>query len=248
MKGVRAELRKSHHRHHSLVSICISLFVLLWAAQTGGSNPDRLSCGYSALFYAVPVMNTVVMPLGTAALVSRIWDIENKENNCRLLFTLQSRRTLFCSKTILGLIQILLICLVEGAGLLALGKFSGYTELLDWTQFWWMMLCTLGVNVMLFFLWLWLSIRFTNQVPTLAAGMVGSLSGLFAAFMPAWVSHFMPWGYYIPLSAMRMDWNQITREVHYAPIPYPAWLLAVTAALLGFFAVGAWRTLNQKEV
>lgn len=248
MKELRAELRKSRRRHHLLAAVCISLFVLLWSSQTGGADAERIAVGYSALFYAVPVMNTVVMPLGIAVIASRIWDIEVKENNCRLLFTLQSRGALFLGKTILGLFQILLICVVEGAGLLALGRLSGYTEVLDWTQLWWMMLCTFAVNTMLFFLWLLLSIRFASQVPTLAAGMVGSLSGLFAAFMPQWISQLMPWGYYIPLSAMGMDWNQVTREVHYVPIPYPAWLLAVTAVLLAGFAAAAWRTLKHKEV
>ena len=248
MKELRAELRKSRRRHHLLAAVCISLFVLLWSSQTGGADAERIAVGYSALFYAVPVINTVVMPLGTAVIASRIWDIESKENNCRLLFTLQSRGALFLGKTILGLFQILLICVVEGAGLLALGRLSGYTEVLGWTQLWWMMLCTFAVNTMLFFLWLLLSIRFASQVPTLAAGMVGSLSGLFAAFMPQWISQLMPWGYYIPLSAMGMDWNQVTREVHYVPIPYPVWLLAVTAVLLAGFAAAAWRTFKHKEV
>ena len=248
MKELRAELRKSRRRHHLLAAVCISLFVLLWSSQTGGADAERIAVGYSALFYAVPVMNTVVMPLGTAVIASRIWDIESKENNCRLLFTLQSRGALFLGKTILGLFQILLICVVEGVGLLALGRLSGYTEALDWAQFGWLMLCTFAVNTMLFFLWLLLSIRFASQVPTLSAGMVGSLSGLFAAFMPQWISHLLPWGYYIPLSAMRMDWNRVTREVRYVPIPYPAWLLAVTAVLLAAFAAAAWRTLKHKEV
>lgn len=248
MKELRAELRKSRRRHHSLVAVCISLFVLLWASQTGGPGAERVAVGYSALFYAVPVMNTVVMPLGIAVIASRIWDIERKENNCRLLFTLQSRSTLFLSKIILGLSQVFLICAVEGAGLLALGRLSGYTEELDWVQFAWLMLCTFAVNNMLFFLWLLLSIGFTSQVPTLAAGMVGSLSGLFAAFMPQWISRLLPWGYYIPLSAMGMDWNRVTRETHYVPIPYPVWLLTVTAVLLVVFAAVAWRTLNHKEV
>ena len=248
MKELRAELRKNRRRQLSLTAVCISLIVLLWATQTGGSGAERAAVGYSALFYAVPVMNTVVMPLGIAVIASRIWDIESKENNCRLLLTLQNRGGLFLSKTLLGLFQIVLICAVEGASLLALGRLSRYTEALDRTQFWWMMVCTFAVNAMLFFLWLLLSIRFASQAPTLAAGMVGSLSGLFAAFMPQGISQLMPWGYYIPLSAMRMDWNRATREVRYVPIPYPACLLAVTAVLLAVFAAAAWRVFKHKEV
>lgn len=248
MRTLYAELKKSRRRHNLLVAVCISLFVLLWATQTGGTGEGRLEQGYSALFYAVPVMNTVVMPLGTAVLASRLWDLESKGKTCRMLLTLQSRKDLFWGKAVVALLQILLIGLMESVGILALGKHFGFTEPRDWGQFWWLAISTFAVNTMLFFLWLFLSIRFDNQVPTLAAGMVGSLSGLFAAFMPTVVSYFLPWGYYIPLSTIRMDWNRETRIVRYYAVPYPIWLLILTAAFGVLFAVLAWETLKHKEV
>ena len=248
MRTLYAELKKSRRRHNLLVAVCISLFVLLWATQTGGTGEGRLEQGYSGLFYAVPVMNNVVMPLGTAVLASRLWDLETKGYNCRMLLTLQSRGTLFLGKSVVALLQILLIGVIESVGIPALGKHFGYTEALDWGQFWWLAISTFAVNLMLFFLWLLLSIRFDNQVPTLAAGMVGSLSGLFAAFMPTMVSYFMPWGYYIPLGSIRMDWNRETRIVRYCPSPYPVWLLILTAAFGVLFAVLAWKALKHKEV
>ena len=248
MKEIHAELQKSRRRYHSLVAVFIALVVICWSTQTGGEEADRIEHGYSAFFYAVPVMNTVVMPIGIAVLASRLWDIETKENHFRLLFTMQSRSTLFCSKSALGLVQNLLICAVEGAGLLALGRIGGYAEVLDWTQFWWMICATFAVNMMLFFLLSGISICFQSQVPTLAVGMVGSLSGLFAAFMPSWVGRFMPWGYYIPLSAMYMDWNRYTREVRFLPVSYPVRMMAVTAGLLVVFAAASWQMLRRKEV
>lgn len=248
MRTLYAELKKSRRRHNLLVAVCISLFVLLWATKTGGTGEGRLEQGYSGLFYAVPVMNTVVMPLGTAVLASRLWDLESKEKSCRMLLTLQSREALFLGKTVVALLQILLIGVIESAGIPALGKHFGYTEGLDWGQYWWLAVNTFAVNAMLFFLWLLLSIRFDNQVPTLAAGMVGSLSGLFAAFMPPLVSYFLPWGYYIPLSTIRMDWNPETRIVRYYSTPYPVWLLILTAAFGSLFAALAWEALKHKEV
>ena len=248
MRTLYAELKKSRRRHNLLVAVCISLFVLLWATQTGGTGEGRLEQGYSALFYAVPVMNTVVMPLGTAVLASRLWDLESKGKTCRMLLTLQSRKDLFWGKAVVALLQILLIGLMESVGILALGKHFGFTEPRDWGQFWWLAVGTFAVNFMLFFLWLFLSIRFDNQVPTLAAGMVGSLSGLFAAFMPSLVSYFLPWGYYIPLGTVRMDWNRETRIVRYYPAPSPVWLLVLTAAFGVLFAALAWEALKHKEV
>ena len=146
------------------------------------------------------------------------------------------------------MLQIFLMVAVESAGILALGKWAGYTDALDFGQFWWLAAATFTVNAMLFFLWLFLSVRFDNQVPTLAGGMVGSLSGLFASFMPPMVSFFMPWGYYSPLSTVRMDWNPETRIVRYYTAPYPVWLLGVTIALCVLFAVMTWNALKRKEV
>ena len=117
MRTLYAELKKSRRRHNLLVAVCISLFVLLWATQTGGTGEGRLEQGYSGLFYAVPVMNTVVMPLGTAVLASRLWDLESKEKSCRMLLTLQSRKDLFWGKAVVALLQIVLIGIIESAGI-----------------------------------------------------------------------------------------------------------------------------------
>ena len=66
--------------------------------------------------------------------------------------------------------------------------------------------------------------------------------------MPPMVSFFMPWGYYIPLSTARMDWDPETRIVRYYTAPYPVWLLGVTMALCVLFAVMTWNALKRKEV
>ena len=102
MRTLYAELKKARRRHNLFVAVSISLFVLLWATQTGGTGEGRLEQGYWGLFYAVPVMNTVVMPLGTAVLASRLWDLESKGNSCRMLLTLQSRKALFLGKTVVA--------------------------------------------------------------------------------------------------------------------------------------------------
>ncbi len=93
-----------------------------------------------------------------------------------------------------------------------------------------------------------LSIRFDSQVPTLAAGMLASLSGIFAGFMPPVVSYFLPWSYYIPLTAMTMDWTRQTRVVRYIPREFPLGLLAVCLVLGALSAWAAWQALKRKEV
>lgn len=121
MRAICAELKKSRRRHNALVAVGISLAALLWATQTGGKSED-VSQGYSGLLYAIPIINTVIMPLGTAVLASRLWDLESKEKCCRILLTLQSRASLFFGKAAAALLQIFLMVAAESSGHSGTGK------------------------------------------------------------------------------------------------------------------------------
>lgn len=248
MKALFAELHKSRRRHNVLVSLAAALVALFWGTQVGSGNADRLQCGFSALFYALPLINTVMLPLTTAVLASRIWDIEQKERCCRLLFTLQSRASLFTGKTVLGLLRIALIACVEALGLPLIGRLYGFTEALSFIRLVWLLLSTFTVSAMLFFLWLLLSIRYQNQTPVLAAGTLASLSGLFSAFMPVRSLPVFPWSFFVSLSAMRMDWNMETRAVRYIAEPFPGGTLCAACAMAVLFACAAYAALVRKEV
>ena len=67
----------------------VALVVILWVGATYEieSETDRARC-FTMLFYAVPLLNTIVMPLGMAALASRLWDCETKGESCKRLLTL----------------------------------------------------------------------------------------------------------------------------------------------------------------
>ena len=131
-RSFRAELQKSRRRHDWLVAAGIALVVVLWASVTYDlDTPEELASCYSALYFAVPLMNAIVMPVGMAALASRIWDSETKGETCKLLFTLQSRESLFCGKAALGMLENLLVCLIEVAGVWALGLWKGSTQAPD---------------------------------------------------------------------------------------------------------------------
>ena len=116
------ECRKARRRHDVPVTIGIALLVLLWAgANYEMDTAQELATGYSAMYYAIPVMNAVVMPVGRATLASRIWDVETKGESCKLLFTLQSRGSLLWGKVALGLAENLAVCAIETAGVYAMG-------------------------------------------------------------------------------------------------------------------------------
>lgn len=247
-RAIAAEIKKARRRHDLLLAVGIALFVALWTSRSAAKTEDELATFFDSMFYALPLMNTVVFPVGMAALASRIWDMETQGNGCRLLFTLQSRGSLFASKALLCTLQNTLICATEIAGIFLLARSKGVTQMPDMRQVAWLTLCTFSVNEMLLFGQLLLSIRSGTQVVPLAVGMVGSLLGVFAAFLPPAVSYLMPWGYYVPLSGMGMNWDSETRIGTFFETDFNAALLLFTLALGAALLVLAWRCVEKKEV
>lgn len=247
-RALWAEIRKARRRHDLLLAVGIAMFVVLWTGRTQMRTQDELASFYESMMYALPLMNAVVFPMGMAALASRIWDMETQGNGCRLLFTLQSRGSLFASKALICMAQNALICALELAGLFAVARLKGVTQAPDLRQLAWLAACTFCVNAMLLFAHLLLSIRSGTQTVPLAAGMLGSLLGVFAAFLPRVFSYLMPWGYYVPLGAMGMDWDEETRIATFFARDWDTGLLAFTAALGVLFLALAWHSVEHKEV
>ena len=99
--------------------------------------------------------------------VSRLWEIEVKGSMPKFLYTLQERRSLFAGKAAFGLLEILLVTLLETGAAVLLGIVHGYTEAFPTGQLVYLFVCTLAVDTMLFFgeflLMLWVG----NPLPAL---------------------------------------------------------------------------------
>ncbi len=249
MAAFRAELQKAHRRHDLVLCLLLPGILVLWVGGLSPTSPDELANGYSALFYSVPVIEAILLPVMMAVLAARLWDTEVKGNAPKLLYTLQSRRSLFAGKAVFGALEVLLATLLELACIPVLGRVHGYTEAFPKAQFVYLFVCTLAVDLMLFFGEFLLTLWFRSPLPALCVGIAGALVGLFSAFMPPLVSYFVPWGYYIPLGAYEVaQWDQASRLVTYGTRPYNWGLLAFTILLgTGLFAA-AWRRVQTEEV
>lgn len=241
----RAELRKAHRRHDFLIIVMIAAVVIV---MTMGNNDNEPDVGYSALFFGMPIMNALVLSTGMAVLASRIWDVETKGDSCRLLFTLQNRGSLYIAKAVLGVIEVAAVCLLECAAIVAYGKLKAYTEPLELSRLIWLFLCTFVVSLMLFFFSYVLCLYFPSPVPAVTVGLAGSMVALFSAFMPRSFSYFIPWGYFIPLSAMEMGWDEATRETWYIPQDFSVPLLLVSAIFILLLLVAGYHLMQKKEV
>ena len=157
-KAFQVELKKARHRHDLLLCLLVPVLMIIWVGGLSPSSPEELANGYSALFYSVPVINTIILPVMMSLLSSRLWDMEVKGNTTKLLYTLQSRRSLFMGKALFGILEILLITTLEMGSVVFLGKIHGYTEVFPVDQFLYMTVCILAVNLMLFFFFFFLNI------------------------------------------------------------------------------------------
>ena len=249
MAAFRAELQKAHRRHDLALCLLITGIVVLWVGGLAPADTEELANGYSALLYSLPVIEAILMPVMMAVLASRLWDMEIKGNTTKLLYTLQSRRSLFAGKAVFGVLEVLLVTVLELACVPVLGRVHGYTEAFPTGQLVYLFVCTLAVDTMLFFgeflLMLWVG----NPLPALCVGNVGALVGLFSAFMPPLASYFVPFGYYIPLSAYEVaNWDKATHTVTYGTRPFNWGLLAFTLALGAVLFALAWRKVQDEEV
>lgn len=249
LRSLRAEWKKARHRHDLPACLLIPLTVLLWVGYSAPDGASDRTIAYHALFYTLPVINTVLLPVGMAMLASRLWDVEVKGNFPKLLYTLQSRRSLFAAKSVLGIAEVLLIVALELIGALLLGQYNGYLDFPPLVQIVYWFVCTLSVGLMLFFSELLLTILLKNPLPALCVGITGSLVGLFSAFMPPVVSYFVPWSYCIPLGTYILtDWNPDTDVVVYGIRGFNLPLLLWCMALALFCFVCTWYAIRKKEV
>ena len=248
-KALHAELQKARRRHDLVICLAVPVVVYLWAGTAAPTGADERANAYSALLYALPVLNAILMPIVMALLASRLWDMEVKGCTTKLLYTLQSRRSLFAGKALLGAGEVLLIVTLEMAAALLLGQAQGYTEAFPALPFVYTGICTLAVDIMLFFLELLLMLKFDNPLPALCVGIVGALVGLLSAFLPAIVSYFVPFGYFIPLCCYEVAvWDQASHTVIYGMRPYNWGLLAFTWVLAAALFAAAWQMMRNKEV
>ena len=101
-RALWAELQKSRRRRDGLVCLLAVALIWVWAGQRP-EDPAQAADAYSRLLFVLPLVHAVVMPVSAAVLASRLWDCETRADSFKLLYTLQSRRSLFAAKSLLGL-------------------------------------------------------------------------------------------------------------------------------------------------
>lgn len=245
----KAEGKKLHGRYLWLVPAGFLGILFLWILwMFYRSDTEDLAQGYHSLFYQLPMLNAIMMPILIAVMASRLCDMEIKGNTLKLLYTLQDRGRFYHCKFLFGLKYLLLYVAGETCLILLAGGLFHFTEPLDWTLFAWHFLTTFTVGAMLLSLQQFFSLQSENQIFPLILGLVGSFLGLFSLYFPKAVSSLVLWSYFAAFTPIGMDWDSSTRITTFydCPIPVKEYLCFLLFTLV-FYLAGQW-LFRKKEV
>ena len=76
LQALHAEWQKARRRHDLVLCLTFAVILYLWLGSTAPTGQDELANAYSALFFGVPIINTILLPVLMAVLASRLWDVE----------------------------------------------------------------------------------------------------------------------------------------------------------------------------
>lgn len=243
------EIKKMKRRYFPLLMICLFGFLWLWSTVNFRNIDDTLrASGYFSMLYSLPTLNTVVLPLFLSVLASRIWDTEHKGNTLKLLCTLEKRKDIFLSKSLIGALFTTLISCLECLLILIFGKIFAFTQTVPTTHLICFFITTFLTGTVLYLLQEILSLFFENQIVPLAIGLIGSFFGLFSLFFPAEFSQFVIWSYFCQLATIRINWDDVIRTVSYCESPLSLAHLLVILILLALACMIGTILFERKDI
>lgn len=241
------ERRKAKRRGIGIVITLLLLFLELYSMWEI-NRPENLAHGYIDQLYTIPLINSIFLPTVIAYLASCLSNMEHLGNTWKLLYTLQSKNSIFFGKVIYGLFCILIMSLALTAMMLLNGKIFHFQDELYYSAYALFFFNTLLVSLVLFLLQFILSTLFQNQAVSLSVGLCGSMAGLFILFLPYRTLYkIIPWGLYGATAFVNMDWNPDTRVIRYIyVVPDLSAYAALLIWILLLLAVG-YRLFDRTE-
>lgn len=235
MKEIKMEFYKGKRRNIWLSVIALILIQMMWAVWASGRMDDhRLAIGWIYMLYQFPVINSVVMPVVSAVIASRICDAEHKGNTLKLMETITTSRKIFNAKLVYGGAYLAAAVLLQVLAIIFAGKITGFKGSVPYIYYFYYTIFTIAVNFCILLLHQILSLQFKNQMITFSAVLFGALAGLFSFFFPQGLQVLLPWGYYSVLMFVRMNWDEATRimDLYYTSVNWVGFGLLVTMILI----------------
>ena len=211
-KNLFIESKKHKHRFTLLIligTILAEMFFLYGNYHTKAGAED----GWLILFYSIPLMNTLFLPIVIASLASRLMDIEHKGDMLKSLYTFSTPKKIFYTKYLYGTLSIVFLMIIQGISIYVNAHMLDfktdfpikYTFILEFNTF---------VTCMtLFTIHMILSFFIKSQAVSISVGIIGSFIGLFSAYLPQSIfQKLLPWGTFTTSLFIGYDWDRETRE------------------------------------
>lgn len=214
---LHTEFLKLKHKYILLTATAMIGFQIIWLLFASYRHMDSstLAVGWISNLYQFPLLNTLLLPTFLALLASRISDVEHRENTFKNLLLYQSGQTLFTSKAMCGIVIILLMHIIQFSFMLLCGYLFHFTDTFKGIAYMQYFITTFLVSLTIFLLQLDLSLYFSNQVIPFIVGLSGSMFGIVLMLMPWHYQAICPWGGYISLIPVLIEWNEKTQTTSY---------------------------------
>lgn len=232
MKALALEFYKTRGRKVWLVVfalIAVQLLWMLWSLRS--MREQKLDTGWMYFLYEFPALNTLMMPVIAAVVASRLCDTEHQGRTLKLLKTVMPAGRLFGAKFLCGSIYMAAAAVFQVAMMLLGGSLKGFRGAVPVQKYLLYLLFTVSVSLTLLLFQQVLSLLAENQMIPLAVGLIGAFAGVFLMFLPKQLSYLLPWGYYMVLEGVSLEWNKTAGIVRYHYVPENWFGLAVLAAV-----------------
>lgn len=234
----RVELYKGRRRKVWLVALGFLVITCLWLGSINNNLSAREQAqGYTHLFFQVPLMNCILMPIMLGVIASRLCDMEVKGQTLKLLYTLENKKSFYNCKFLHEFLYLLLFSLGEMLMFPLFGVMFHYTETLSVMLLLQHTICLLIVGTAVLTLQHILSLMFENQIAPLFIGLTGSFVGLFCSFFPPSSTRFVLWSYFCTFIPYSMSYDRDTRITTYTPVSFPlvTFILFLLFTILFYF-------------
>lgn len=216
------EFQKGRRLHLFLIPFVFFMVILLWSVYASKDPSDyEKAQGYAYLFFEMPLLNCMTMPLMIAVLASRLCDMEIKGQTLKLLYTLQEKGSFYDWKYLHEAFYLLLFCLGEGLIFPLCGRLFGFTETLSVILVIRHVAVAFIAGTVVLTLQHILSLCSGNQILPLVAGLAGSFLGLFSMFFPHEIARLILWGYFGAFVPYSMNYDEAARLLSFSPAAFP---------------------------
>ncbi|MDO4943021.1 MAG: ABC transporter permease [Lachnospiraceae bacterium] len=249
IRELHSEQKKARHKKIWLVPLVFLLFEMLWMLwQLSKASLNELANGYFMLFYHLPIMNTILLPIMIAVIASRLCDMEIKGDTLKLLYTMQKSSRFFDCKFLCGLKYLFFFTIGHGIMILLCDRMYHFKASLDIPMFVAYLAVTFCVSAVLFVIQQMLSLISNSQIMPLVIGLAGSFLGLFSLFFPAPIARLIIWGYFAAFPCVQMNWERATRMIEYYKVPFSLYEFLTFLAVGIFIYILCKRIVVRKEV